>query len=284
MDVKPSSSQEASLYANDETPNLISIDPNVSGHVMAAFSLKSGKLHFMGKRLNAQLRWIKGLASKAQGRLDMALDDFAPIKEYRQVIERLENWVIAMVAEGEDRADVLVGCAMLDSAKKMYQEVRSRWRLNASQEDIRTERKQFHHWQGLVEKKKKKLQNIMAIHLANLTKNERQTIVLLPQLNAGNKMVQSDGLSSRGKENLGLLAFSRMLPKIEKRLRWKGGTLISPTEAFSTGTCSHCGHWNHPGHSRIFQCSNRACKARLDRDENAARNIFVVSLGLYADF
>jgi hypothetical protein len=80
-----------------------------------------------------------------------------------------------------------------------------------------------------IKRLKDRLHNVTSVHLAR-----RGGILLLPKLNAGNQIVQASGLSSTGKKHVGLIGFSEMLKKVEKRVARKGGTLLSPGEAYSS--------------------------------------------------
>ena len=47
-------------------------------------------------------------------------------------------------------------------------------------------------------------------------------------------------------------------------------------ESFTSKTCSSCGSRYNIGSSKTYNCSN--CKTTMDRDINAAKNIFIIPL------
>ncbi len=100
--------------------------------------------------------------------------------------------------------------------------------------------------------------------------------VILSKINANNKMLRGHGLSHWNKRLLALIGFSDIIKSIKEHQSKFGGQLTIVSEAYSTIRCSCCGHFSRPGFSRIFQCSWKKCLARMDRDENAARNILIV--------
>ncbi len=103
------------------------------------------------------------------------------------------------------------------------------------------------------------------------------TLVVVSQLNAKNNMLsKKDGLSHRNKRLLGLIGFGEILRSVKQRQQKYGGQLVLVSEAYSTMRCSCCGHVNSPGTSKTFQCSWKGCMARMDRDENSARNVLMV--------
>jgi len=54
--------------------------------------------------------------------------------------------------------------------------------------------------------------------------------------------------------------------------------MVNVTEAYSTITCSCCLHVTRIGWKKVFQCSNKECRARMPRDVNAARCILIFEL------
>jgi putative transposase len=56
----------------------------------------------------------------------------------------------------------------------------------------------------------------------------------------------------------------------------KGCSVKIVSEAWTTKTCTKCGTINDPGSSKHYACSN--CSLSMDRDVNAARNIFIRSI------
>ena len=63
----------------------------------------------------------------------------------------------------------------------------------------------------------------------------------------------------------------------KERLRFKTfekqKLMIEISEAYTSKTCSCCGHLNHPGSSKIYQCLN--CNLICGRDINASKNMLM---------
>ena len=55
-------------------------------------------------------------------------------------------------------------------------------------------------------------------------------------------------------------------------------TAVQVSEAWSTKTCSMCGHLNDVGASREYHCAH--CGLTADRDAQAAKNILAYNLSL----
>lgn len=78
----------------------------------------------------------------------------------------------------------------------------------------------------------------------------------------------------RGIINMNFYEFSeRLKAKAEER----GVTIIRCNEAFTSKTCSNCGHQNNIKGQKILTCGE--CKVRVNRDINGARNIMLRALG-----
>ena len=57
-------------------------------------------------------------------------------------------------------------------------------------------------------------------------------------------------------------------------MKVRKGKMIECSEEYTSKTCGGCGRLNHSlGSKKVFECSH--CKIVMDRDINAARNIFI---------
>lgn len=78
-------------------------------------------------------------------------------------------------------------------------------------------------------------------------------------------------------------SFGNFLKMLEYKCEWYGRTLVGIDKWYpSTKTCNCCGHIvdKIPLHVREWECTN--CKAALDRDINAAKNILAVGTTVLA--
>ena len=63
---------------------------------------------------------------------------------------------------------------------------------------------------------------------------------------------------------------------IEDRARTLGKEVVFVTEYYTTQECGVCGHRNKDvGPAKVFQCTKDACRIRMPRDGNGARNIML---------
>jgi putative transposase len=70
----------------------------------------------------------------------------------------------------------------------------------------------------------------------------------------------------------------KFVKELEYRCAKHGSVAIIVEEAYTSKTCSKCGHVQEIGSKKVFNCPN--CNHRLDRDLNGAINIFLNSLFL----
>ncbi|KAJ3112443.1 hypothetical protein HDU96_004557 [Phlyctochytrium bullatum] len=78
-------------------------------------------------------------------------------------------------------------------------------------------------------------------------------------------------LDKESKDLLKSINHEGLLKRIKQKVEASGGVVIVTSEAFTTKTCSRCGHHRTVGRARIYSCTK--CKAVMDRDGNAAMNI-----------
>ena len=62
----------------------------------------------------------------------------------------------------------------------------------------------------------------------------------------------------------------------ELAARTPGFTVIEVDEPWTSRTCSTCGILAEKSKSKTFNCQNKDCKMRCDRDLNAAKNILLL--------
>jgi len=66
---------------------------------------------------------------------------------------------------------------------------------------------------------------------------------------------------------------------LRHKMALKGGLLVDCTEEYTSKTCTKCGRLNHKlGASKVFNCGE--CSFTCDRDQNAARNIYLKNQAL----
>ncbi|KAJ3111851.1 hypothetical protein HDU96_005277 [Phlyctochytrium bullatum] len=78
----------------------------------------------------------------------------------------------------------------------------------------------------------------------------------------------NQGLCKRAKTNLNRFSHESLLKLIQQKVEAVGGKVLVTSEAFTTKTCSCCGHQQHVGAARVFSCKNKSCGAVMDRDVN----------------
>ena len=97
--------------------------------------------------------------------------------------------------------------------------------------------------------------------------------ILLPSFETQD-MVQKGCLHKKTKNGLLQLAHYRFKMRLRaKGLGCKNTRIHDVNESYTSQTCSCCGKLTAVGSRKIFSCSH--CNMVLDRDVNAARNIFI---------
>ncbi|KAJ3098383.1 hypothetical protein HDU96_011108, partial [Phlyctochytrium bullatum] len=84
---------------------------------------------------------------------------------------------------------------------------------------------------------------------------------------------RTKGICKRAKTNLNRFSHEELLKLIRQKVEAVGGQVLVTSEAYTTKTCSCCGHQQHVGTAKVFACKNKSCGAVMDRDVNAAVNI-----------
>lgn len=122
-----------------------------------------------------------------------------------------------------------------------------------------------------------KISNIRkdSLHKATSKITDENQVIILEDLSVS-KMLKNK-LISRCIGDVGFYEFRR---QITYKADWKGRQIIFVNRFYpSSKTCSSCGHLQEtmPLSKRTFQCS--MCDLKIDRDLNAAKNIYTHGLG-----
>lgn len=98
--------------------------------------------------------------------------------------------------------------------------------------------------------------------------------VFLPEFNT-KKMLAREGrnINSNTARNLQALSFYKFKQLLKCVGLRRNTNIYIVCEKYTTKTCGNCGIMNEIGSSKIHKCSN--CGVKLERDINAARNIFM---------
>jgi putative transposase len=98
------------------------------------------------------------------------------------------------------------------------------------------------------------------------------TNVFLPHLDvAGMSQVGNRTIHNKAVRNLMTFAHGEFRVKLKQYAAERGVTVTPVSEAYTTKTCTRCGHENDVGAARHVVCSG--CGLRVDRDIAGARNI-----------
>ncbi len=234
-------------------------DPGIAS-IFTIFNLQSGKCSYHGFEFAKEMKGFLFRLDRAKTRLDFHVAKDKDITNLQQVVNSEEQ---AYVISGkmEDKINLEAAKRILEEAKK----------------DVMFKLPQYGRWKLMWKIVNYRISLYRKEIVDHLTKTPK--LVIMPQLNKNGEMLKKAGLSHWNKRLLGLIGFSKIIQMVKYKQQKKGGQLLLVTEDYSTQTCSCCGHFTRPGYSRVFQCSNPKCKARMCRDENAARNILVVRDG-----
>jgi putative transposase len=114
-------------------------------------------------------------------------------------------------------------------------------------------------------------------HKASKLLSENYSEVILPIFET-KKMVQKEGrkINSATANNMMILSHYKFRQLLNHKMAIRSGKLHLCTEEYTSKTCSICGRLNHYlGPSKVFECPFEDCGIVLDRDINAARNIYI---------
>ena len=96
---------------------------------------------------------------------------------------------------------------------------------------------------------------------------------------------QSDKIAGSVKSTLSVFSHGRFLSHdLAHRMSLNGTCLVKATEPYSTALCATCGQCvRGQGRSKIYHCSNPACRSKHDRDEGGAKGNAMIKLaGFFA--
>jgi putative transposase len=103
-------------------------------------------------------------------------------------------------------------------------------------------------------------------------------VIILPKLNT-NSFCQKN-MSKKVKNNIKAWGHCGLLDRIKNKNREYPETIVlSPTEEYTSKTCSHCGCVHSKlGSNKEFVCPQTGCESVFDRDVNGAFNILLKTL------
>ena len=114
-------------------------------------------------------------------------------------------------------------------------------------------------------------------HKASRMLSENYSEVLLPTFET-KEMVKKEGrmINATTANNMMILSHYKFRQLLKHKMDIRSGKLHLCTEEYTSKTCSICGRLNHYlGSSKVFECPFEDCSIVLDRDINAARNIYI---------
>ncbi len=107
-----------------------------------------------------------------------------------------------------------------------------------------------------------------------LSKNYNQ--VLLPSFQTSDMTSKQKRISSKTSRAMLTWSHYKFKKMLEYKMERSGGKMIECEEYYTTKTCSCCGRINYSiTNQKVFKCNH--CDLTIDRDVNAARNIFLMN-------
>ncbi len=105
--------------------------------------------------------------------------------------------------------------------------------------------------------------------------------VLLPKFATSEMTQKQKRISSKTTRAMLTWSHYKFKVMLADKMKRSGGRMIECTEPFTSKTCSRCGRINHAiKKQKTFTCPR--CNHVLDRDVNAARNIYLMNEHLLA--
>ena len=123
-------------------------------------------------------------------------------------------------------------------------------------------------------------------HKASKMLAETYDEILLPKFETSCMVKKSDDehirkINALTAYNMQTLSHYRFQQLLKHKMQIRNGKLHICGEEFTTKTCGACGRLNHGiGASKVFVCPFADCKITMDRDINAARNIYIKNIEL----
>lgn len=123
-------------------------------------------------------------------------------------------------------------------------------------------------------------------HKASKMLAEMYNEILLPAFDTKNMIRKSDEehirkINACTAYKMQTLAHFKFRQLLAHKMQLRKGKLHVCTEEYTSKTCGACGRLNHSlGASKVFVCPNANCNITMDRDANAARNIFIKNIDL----
>jgi putative transposase len=98
-------------------------------------------------------------------------------------------------------------------------------------------------------------------------------IIVLPTFETSQMVTKLRSKTARAMLTWAHYRFSQILENKSKEYSCR---LVRICEAYTSKTCSKCGHINNVGSKKVLKCSN--CGIEIDRDYNGARGIYLRAL------
>ena len=155
-------------------------------------------------------------------------------------------------------------------------------KMNKTDDMIRSKRDKCKN-----KKKKKMYTKVLARH-SNKKKNMRDELhwktckfltdnyetVILGNMSTKSIISKKNNLNKKSKRDFSFSSLFLLKQRLEYKCKSHDIQFIFQNEAYTTKTCTRCGDkHSHIGSNKLFQCPT--CNISIDRDENAARNIYM---------
>lgn len=124
--------------------------------------------------------------------------------------------------------------------------------------------------------RKKNLKDELHWKTCNFLTRNYETIILgdMSSRSIMSKKSKKNTLNKKSKRGFAFTSFYLFRQRLEYKCISNGNNFIFQNEACTTKTCTRCGDIHSSiGSKKIFNCPN--CNLCIDRDENAARNIYL---------
>ncbi|KAJ3110655.1 hypothetical protein HDU96_006395, partial [Phlyctochytrium bullatum] len=225
----------------------------------------NGDAFFLGERLSRFMKHQQNKVSKIQSRISTELN------KHREVV-RISKEITRRLLILETNQKSLEE----EDYSKRYREINQLKRLLALKKEALIRKTpllsklelEADHLRQVVAKKRD------AFHREVVEFCSQFKTIFFPKVITANATSTNQNWQQRSQKSIMITVnHEKLLKLVKEDAEANERSVIETSEAFSTQTCSRCLHYSHPGRSSIFRCSNKSCKAVLDRDANAAANI-----------
>ena len=125
-------------------------------------------------------------------------------------------------------------------------------------------------------KEEEKIRNkIMDFHYKAITKLMKYSLILIPKMDT-KKILKEKKIPKAARKIITIENHRKFMKRLEDKCKEYNKEMRITSEYLTTKLCGQCFNINNIGSNKIYNC--KICKLNVDRDINAARNIYITGI------